>query len=63
MRYLWMLIAVLALLGATACWVPVQISAPSDNTVYILDHQLGGAPEGRVIRCTGTSCVKIYHPQ
>ena len=63
MRKLLIVLAALATVGVAGCWVPVQISAPSDNTVYVLDHRMGASPEGRVLRCSGTSCQKIYQPQ
>lgn len=53
----------LAAIGVAGCWMPVQVSAPSDNTVYVLDHKIGGSPEGRVMRCSGTSCQLIYQPR
>ena len=65
MRKLLLALAAACVLGAGCAWVPVQISAPSDNTVYVLDRRIPAfiAPEGRVVRCTGTQCVKIYQPQ
>jgi len=57
-------LAALTTVGGTGCWVPVQIDAPSDNTVYILDRRVGSfSGEGRVMRCSGTSCQKIYEPR
>ena len=53
------------IVSASGCWAPVQISAPSDNTVYVLDMKFPAffGPEGRVMRCTGTACQKIYQPK
>ncbi len=57
-------LAALATVSVAGCWVPVQIDAPSDNTVYVLDHNVGSfSPEGRVMRCSGTTCQKIYQPR
>ncbi len=54
----------MATMGIAGCWMPVQVDAPSDNTVYVLDHKVGGlVPDGRVMRCTGTVCQKIYQPK
>jgi len=65
MRKLLVALAALAMIGVSACWVPVQISAPSDNTVYVLDWKVPTlfAADGRVMRCTGTACQKIYQPK
>lgn len=65
MRKLLIALAAVGMIGTSACWVPVQISAPSDNTVYVLDWKVPGfiAPDGRVMRCTGTACQKIYQPK
>ncbi len=65
MRKLLLALVAVGTLGLGACWVPVQISAPSDNTVYVLDWKVPTffAPEGRVMRCTGTQCQKIYSPK
>lgn len=53
-----------ATVGVAGCWVPVQIDAPSDNTVYVLDHKMGSLfPDGRVMRCSGASCQKVYQPK
>jgi hypothetical protein len=53
-----------ATVGVAGCWMPVQVAAPSDNTVYVLDHKVGSfSPEGRVMRCSGTSCQMIYQPR
>jgi hypothetical protein len=65
MRKLLLALAAVGVIGTSACWVPVQISAPSDNTVYVLDWKVPSSfsPEGRVMRCTGTVCQKIYQPK
>ncbi len=65
MRKLLFALAAIGVMGTGCAWVPVQISAPSDNTVYILDRKIPSffGPEGRVIRCTGTACQTIYHPK
>ena len=34
-------LAALATVSVAGCWMPVQIDAPSDNTVYVLDHNVG----------------------
>lgn len=61
-------VLVSAILGASAmagcAWVPVQIHAPSDNVVYVLDRQVGYfqfVPAGRVMRCSAPNqCVQVY---
>ena len=64
MRKLMIALVAVATVGVAGCWMPVQVSAPSDNTVYVLDHKVGSfSPEGRVMRCSGTSCQKIYQPR
>lgn len=64
MRKLMIALVAVATVGVAGCWMPVQVSAPSDNTVYVLDHRVGSfSPEGRVMRCSGTSCQKIYQPR
>jgi hypothetical protein len=63
MRTLLIALTALFAVGVAGCWVPVQISSPSDNTVYVLDHRMGLSPEGRVMRCSGTACEKIYQPR
>ena len=65
MRKLLFALAAAGVLGAGCAWVPVKISAPSDNTVYVLDRRIPAffAAEGRVIRCNGTHCVKVYQPE
>ena len=54
--------ALFAASAMTGCWHPVQIHAPSDNVVYVLEQQGGYFnPEGRVIRCSGQNqCVVVY---
>ena len=64
MRKVLFAIAALATIGMAGCWVPVQISAPSDNTVYVLDRKVGlFVADGRVMRCSGTACQKVYQPK
>jgi hypothetical protein len=65
MRKLLFALAAIATLGVSGCWVPVQISAPSDNTVYVLDRKVPSffAADGRVMRCSGTACQKVYQPK
>jgi len=65
MQKLLLALVAVGVMSASACWVPVQISAPSDNTVYVLDWKVPSifAADGRVMRCTGTVCQKIYQPK
>jgi len=64
MRKLLISLAALATVGVAGCWMPVQVDAPSDNTVYVLDRKVGSfSPDGRVMRCSGTACQKIYQPK
>jgi hypothetical protein len=53
------------MIAGSACWTPVQISAADANTVYVLDYKLPAlfAPEGRVVRCVGNQCTKVYAPK
>lgn len=59
------LLCIGAMALGSACWTPVQISAADANTVYVLDWKTPAlfSPEGRVIRCTGNQCVKVYQPK
>ena len=57
----------IALIGATAlsaCWVPVQIDAPSENVVFVVEHKaFSPFPSGRVTRCQGPGqCLTVYEP-